>query len=296
MSFRKVFIVGAGAIGSCYGAMLSCRNDVTLVGSRAHVDAINSRGLEVGGELEGTFRIRAETSMTDPPPGSLVILTTKAQHAAKAAAAMRGSLRGDTALLVLQNGLGIKEAVKKAIGGRSEVVRGLTMMAAEFMEPGKVTYWRGATVIERSKAGERIRNLFAESGLETRLASDIRREEWRKLAANCVINPLTSILGARDDEISAPCLKETRRMIVEECRLVAEAEGIILGRGLASETDRTIAGYTNRSSMHQDLLKGKTTEIDFLNGKVVDLGRKHGIGTPANEAMAGIIRFLEGRR
>jgi 2-dehydropantoate 2-reductase len=293
MSFRKVFIVGAGAIGSSYGALLSEKNDVTLIGNQAHVDAMNSHGLDVGGDLKGKFRVRAETRLAELPAGSLVVLATKAQDAVKAARALKGSLRTDTVLLALQNGVQIKELIQDAIGDRVEVVRGLTFMAAEFMKPGTITYWAGLTVIERTEAAEAIATLFRESGLGVRISSDIRKEEWRKLAANCVINPLTAILRVRDNELLAPALKETRRGIIEECCLVAGAEGVSLGYGLAAETDRKINRYSNFSSMYQDLAKGKKTEIGFLNEKIVELGRKHGIRTPLNEALVGLIRFLE---
>jgi 2-dehydropantoate 2-reductase len=293
MSFRRVFILGAGAIGSCYGALLSGKNDVTLIGNRSHVDAINSRGLAVDGDLKGTFRARAETRLSELPPKSLVILTTKAQDAAKAAGALKPLLRSDTAFLVLQNGLGIKGLIQDAIGGVAEVVRGITLMGAEFFAPGKITCWKGATLIERTGTGEAIHALLRASGMDARLVTDIRKEEWLKLTANCVINPLTAILGVRDSALYAPSLNETRRRIIEECSLVAEAEGVSLGRRLAAVTDSKIRGYPNFSSMHQDLAKGKKTEIGFMNEKIVQLGRKHGIRTPLNEALAGLIRFLE---
>jgi len=296
MSLRKVFIVGAGAIGSSYGALLSGKNDVTLVGRQAHVYAINSHGLVMDGDLKGRFRVKAETRLAELPAGSLVVLATKAQDVAKAAGALKASLLDDTVLLALQNGVQIKELIQGAVGDRVEVVRGLTFMGAEFLKPGTIKYWEGVTVIERTEAGEAVCALFRESGLGVRISTDIRREEWRKLAANCVINPLTAILQVRDNELLSPSLKETRHGIIEECSLVAEAEGVSLGHGLAAEPDRKIKKYSNFSSMYQDLAKGKKTEIGFLNGKIVELGRKHGIRTPLNEALAGLIGFMEAKK
>jgi len=175
-------------------------------------------------------------------------------------------------------------------------VRGLTMMGAEFFEAGAVTLWEGPTVIEGTEAGGKIKTLFEESGLEARIASDIRMDEWVKFTTNCVVNTLTAILRVRDNEIGTPLLSEIRHGIVQECSLVAEAEGIHLGDGLEGQIDRKIKGYTNYSSMYQDIAKGKGTEIDFLNGKVVELGRKHSIRTPSNEALADLIKFLEAKK
>jgi 2-dehydropantoate 2-reductase len=77
---------------------------------------------------------------------------------------------------------------------------------------------------------------------------------------------------------------------------VAEAEGIQLKQGLQTQIDRKIRSYTNYSSMYQDIAKGKKTEIDFLNGKIVELGTKHGIPTPFNETLVSLVRFMEARK
>lgn len=296
MSFQKIFILGAGAIGSCYGAFLSGKNDVTLIGRRAHADAINSNGLVINGDLEGTFNVKAETRISALPANSLIVLTTKAQGAVKAVKKLMPLLGNDAVLLVLQNGLAIKELIQEVTRGEVEVVRGLALMAAEFFEPGKITFWGGPTIIESTKTGEKIQALFKENGLETRLTSDIKKEEWNKLIFNCVINPLSAVLRVRNNEIGATALKEMRYMIVEECSLVAKAEGIRFGHGLETEIDRKIKGYKNYSSMYQDVAKGKRTEVSFLNGKIVELGRKHGIKTPVNEALVSLIRFLEANK
>jgi 2-dehydropantoate 2-reductase len=296
MSFQKIFIVGAGAIGSCYGAFLSRKNDVTLIGTRAHVDAINSHGLMINGHIEGKFQLKGETRISGVPGNSLIVLATKAQDAVKTVTKSKPLLKNDTVFLVLQNGLKIKELIQEAIGDQVEVVRGLVLMAAEFFEPGKITFWDGPTIIERTKTGEKIQALFKKSGLKTRLTADIKKEEWSKLVVNCVINPLTAVLRVRNNEIDAPRLKEIRHRIVEECSLVAEAEGIHFEHGLETEIDCKIKGYTNYSSMYQDLVKGNRTEISFLNAKIVELGRKHGIRTPVNETLVGLIRFLEAKK
>jgi len=293
MSFRKILVLGAGAIGSCYGALLSRKNDVTLIGNRTHVDAINSHGLMIKGEIEGKFSVKAEDCIREVPPGSLIILTTKAQDSVEAVEKLKPLLKKDTVILVLQNGLKIKELIQRAVGDKVEVVRGLVFMAAELLEPGNITFWNGPTLIEHTKTGGKIKTLLKESGIETKVSENIEREEWSKLVVNCVINPLTAVLRVRNNEIGTASLRRVRHGLVEECTLIAKAEGISLERGLKAEIDRKIRGYTNYSSMCQDIMKGKGTEIDFLNGKIVELGRKHGIPTPINETIVGLIKFLE---
>jgi len=296
MSFERIFILGAGAIGSCYGVFLSRKNDVTLIGTRAYVDAVKSHGLAIKGDVEGIFQVKTETRISEVPPNSLIILTTKAQDAVQAATELKPLLRSDTVFLVLQNGLKIRELIQRAVGDKCEVVRGLVLMAAEFLEPGKITFWNGPTIIEHTKTGEKIQALFDKSGLKTRVTAEIEKEEWSKLVVNSVINPLTAILKVRNNEIGITSLKGIRHGIIEECSLVAEAEGIHFEHGLETEVDRKIRGYTNYSSMYQDVAKGKRTEIGFLNGKILELGKKHGIRTPINETLVGLIRFMEGRK
>ena len=120
MSFQKIFILGAGAIGSCYAAFLSGKNDVTLIGRRAHADAINSNGLVINGDLEGTFNVKAETRISALPANSLIVLTTKAQGAVKAVKKLMPLLGNDAVLLVLQNGLAIKELIQEVTRGEVE--------------------------------------------------------------------------------------------------------------------------------------------------------------------------------
>jgi len=296
MAFQKIFILGAGAVGSCYGALLSGANDVTLIGRLPHVDAIRSGGLVLDGDIKGRFHLKAESSISDIPAGSLILLTMKAQDAGKACEALRPMLRGDTVLLALQNGLGIKELVQRAIAGKARVARGLVLMAAEFFEPGKITYWRGPTILEKTEIGMEIQALFEGSGLQTEVASDIRAQEWNKLVINCIVNPISAILRVRDHEAAAPALSGTRHAIIRECASVAEAEGVHLDGRLEEDMELRIKSYRNYSSMYQDMAKGKATEIGFLNAKIVELGREHGIDAPVNGALTELIRFMEAKR
>jgi len=293
MSFQKIFVLGAGAIGSSYGALLSRENDVTLIGNKTHVNAINSHGLMINGDITGKFLAKAETRIREIPPSSLIILTTKAHDSAKAITDIKRMLKKDTVILVLQNGLKIKEQIQRIVGDKIEVVRGLVLVAAEFLEPGKITFWNGQTIIEQTKTGQKIAALFQKSGLKPTVSKDIEKEEWTKLIINCVINPLTAILRVRNNEIGTNSLKPIRHKLVEECVEVAKAEGIRLEPDLEKDIDQKILGYTNYSSMCQDIMKGKKTEIDFLNGTIIELGKKHHIQTPVNETLVGLIKFME---
>ncbi len=293
MSFDKIIVLGAGAIGSIYGALLSEKNDVTLIGNKAHMDAVNSKGLSISGDINKTFHLEADTEICEIPEKTLVILTTKAYDSAKAIERIKKLLKKDTVVLVLQNGLGNEEIVKRVAGDKAEILRGVTAMAAEFFESGRVRFSSGETIIEQNEIAGEIGEIFAMCMLKTRLSNDINREVWNKLVVNCVVNPLSALFHVRNCELVSDSLKTVRHGIVRECVEVGKAEGITFPNDLEERVDEKISGYTNFSSMCQDVMKGKKTEIDFLNGKVVELGRKHNIPTPVNQMLVCLIKFME---
>jgi len=297
IGFKHVIVLGAGAIGSYYGALLSKEIDVLLLGRRDHVDAVNAGGLLVSGEVEGRFHLIASTELTEIPRDALILLTTKAQDSETAIRGIRSLLVPHTMILVLQNGLGNEEAVRALLDPGIEVIRGLATSGVEFLAPGEIEVKLvGETVLPRTETGERIKRLLDSCGLETRLSDRMDVELWRKLTMNCVINPLTALFRVPNNEIAAECLEGVRRRIVDECIEVAREEAVVLDPSLGGEVTRAAARYSNLSSMCQDVIRGRRTEIDFLNGRVSELGRRHGVNTPVNDVMTALIRFMEGRR
>jgi 2-dehydropantoate 2-reductase len=295
LTFEHIFILGAGAIGSVYGGLLSEKNNVTLIGNVTHVEAIKANGLSIVGDIKRVFHPEATAQIDSIPRRSLVLLTTKAYDSAEAVRGIRRLLKKDTVILILQNGLGNEDIVRRIVSGRAKVLRGITKMAAEFSKPGRIRFWRGKTVIEQNHDSTKIVSIFNASGLESRLSKDIDTDVWNKLVVNCVVNPLTAILHVRNCKIWEHSLRNVIDDVIRECVQVARAEGISLPRSLKGRIDGRVAGYTNFSSMHQDIVKGKRTEIDFLNGMIVELGKKHHIATPVNETLVSLIKFLEGK-
>ena len=294
MTFERILVLGAGAMGSIYGAFLSRKNDVTLIGDKTHVESISSSGLRITGDANETIQVKAKTEIHDIPRKALIILTTKAYDSEKAINGIRKLFKKDTIVLILQNGLGNEEVVKHVLG-EVKVLRGVTKMAAEFFKPGEIKFWTGETVVEPSDASTEIAKILNDCGLRTRISDNIDREIWTKLVVNCVVNPLTAIFRVRNCEIWGDSLKNVRQGVVSECLRVAEAEGIALNRNIAERMDNQVLSYANFSSMYQDIIKGKKTEIDFLNGRIVELGKKHRVPTPFNETLVSFIKFLEGK-
>lgn len=299
MIVDRIVVFGAGAIGSLYAAKLASRHPVAIVGRQDHVDAIKRNGLRIIGHEELTERVDASTELGAIGPKTLVVLATKVNGNDRAADALSERACDDTVILCVQNGLNGEEIVKARLPGRTLVLRAITQCGAIFREPGVIDYRvAGPTLIEASPVSAAVAGLLSACGLDGRVSEDIRREIWKKLIFNCVINPITSIVGTEVGGIKDPRLDPLKRLVIEECLTVAGCDNAYLGM---SVTDLLLAiteifgASKNIASMRQDLLKGKPTEIDHLNGAVVRLGARHGIECPVNAALVAIIMAMESR-
>ncbi|MBI2654502.1 2-dehydropantoate 2-reductase [Candidatus Woesearchaeota archaeon] len=290
----KIIVLGAGAIGSLYGAKLSYYNDVILVGKKGHVNKINKNGLKVTGLENKTYRLKATTKTEGIKGNTLILLTTKVQDSAKAINGIKKIIKKDTIILCLQNGLYSENIVKRIVGKKCLVLRGITNVGAVFLEPGIVQYnGRSYTLIEKSPKSREMAENFRNSGLDCNVSDNIKADLWRKLILNCVLNPISAILRVENRGIADENLNPLKKLIVDECLKVARKDGVIFNIDFVKKINKGIKNSKNLSSMLQDLMKGKKTEIDYLNDAVAKLGKKYGIECPANEIMTMIIKEME---
>jgi 2-dehydropantoate 2-reductase len=290
----NVVVLGAGAIGSVYAAKLSAHHPVTVIGRPDHVAAIARDGLRVIGRESFTARVRAAVDLSELPDRTLVLLTTKVNDNRRAAAALATVVQPDTIVLCVQNGLGGETVVKDGIAGRCLVLRAITQFGAIFSEPGVVDLKvSGHTLIEAGSHSQAVADLFTASGLDGRVSPHINTEIWRKLIFNCVINPITSIVGSEVGGIADSRLDPLKRLVIDECLQVAATDGVSFHDDFVRAIGDTFGASRNIASMRQDLQRGRPTEIDFMNGAVVALGQRHGIDCPVNAALTAIIKAME---
>ena len=290
----RIIVLGAGAIGSVYGAKLSKFHDVTLIGGQAHVDAIRRDGLEMQGHTTGLFNLPAFADVPRVEPGTLILLTTKVNNNAAAVAPIVSKLTGGVTIVCVQNGLYSENIVKDLVGDRALVLRAITQVGGVLVRPGVVDNTVvGYTLLESHPQSPAIAALLTEAGLDGRIIPDIKKEMWRKAVFNCVINPTTALIKSEVGAIVDPRLNGLKQQIVDECLAVAAADGVTFDEDFIAMIDKVFAGARTIASMQQDLMKGRKTEIDFMNGAVADLGQKFGIPTPVNAAMTTMIRYLE---
>lgn len=297
----RVLIFGAGALGSVIGGLLSKGHEVHLVTRPGHAQAIRERGLRIEGVLNGVFSLATHIDMEDVPQPDAIFVTVKAYDTKVALEALAPMARGARMVVSLQNGLTNLELFRAALPDKA--VMGVTSMGATLVGPGLVRYaGKGDTLfghLENSaELSREAADLFIKAGLAARSDANIERELWMKGIINASINPLTAILGCPNGEL----LEDEEVLAISHlaCRegvAVAEGIGMRMPQGnpftKVKEVMRTTA--QNRSSMLQDLERGKRTEIDEISGEIVRLAGPLGITVPVNRTLWALIRGLEKR-
>ena len=187
--------------------------------------------------------------------------------------------------------------------GNKGVLRGITNHGVIFVKPGEIHHsGMGKTVIGEidGKKTERIKkicSMFNNTGIKTKISNDIKKDVWAKTIINSAINPVTAITGLKNGYLlKIPMLTKLMENICLEGVRVANREGVFFDSDVFEETKKT-ASLTaeNKSSMLQDLQNRKKTEIDFINGAIVEIGKKHGIDTPLNSMLTVLVKVLEKR-
>jgi 2-dehydropantoate 2-reductase len=286
---RPLCVYGAGALGSVLGALLSPHTRVQVIGRAAHVDAIHRQGgLRVSGHRAGLYPLEATTNL-QVAEQAIVLVTVKAFDLEAALQELAPGLDESHLVVVLQNGLGIRDLATRVLG--RPVVRAVTFTAASFEEPGHVALNAlGKTYFPAQKE---LVQLWERGAIPCEQVDDMGTYEWRKLAINAVINPLSALLGVRNGELRR--LRQTTRELVQELIPVAHAEGIALD--LDETYSKVMASMeqtgSNRSSMLQDVRSHRLTEIEWINGAVVRLARKHGVPVVRHQQLLELVHFVE---
>ncbi len=314
----KVAIFGAGAIGGMMGVKLaSAGADLSVVARGPHLAAMQQNGLTlVEGETRTTVHPRATQNAAELGPQDYVIVTLKAHSLPAAAPDIAKMMGPHTALITAINGVpywyfhGLEgpnrnrpvESVDP--GGRlwsilppSQAIGCVVYPAAEVTEPGVITHGYGDRFSlgepdgTRSDRVEALSKLLIASGLKAPIRPRIRDEIWIKLWGNLCFNPVSALTGATLATITGrPDLRALCRSMMVEAQAVAESLGI----RFAISVDKRIEGAAevgeHKTSMLQDLERGRPMEIDALLGAVVELGAVTGHPMPLCESVLALVR------
>jgi len=300
----RILIVGAGAIGGLFAYFLirSGQQVIMLERNTETVESIKKGGLHIEG-ISGEGIIPVEISSRPSRVGEvdLVMLCVKAYDTEHALLETVPLLNNNTLVLTVQNGLGNVEKIAQAVGVEN-TLGGITAHGATDLSAGKIRHaGKGETIIgalsETNRARvEEIARIFNQAGIETSVTDDVAGTVWSKVIINAAINPLTAILRLRNGElINYPEAREIMKDTVEETVAVAKAKNIHLKwPDPVAQTVRVCqATANNYSSMLQDILNRKRTEIDFINGAIVRESEALGIPAPVNNALTQLVKAIE---
>ncbi len=300
----RVAVVGAGGIGSVFGGRLAAAgHEVWLVHRRpAHVEAVRRDGLLLDGP-RGAERIAIRATCDPGEVGfvDLVLVLTKANDTRAAADAARPLVGDGTVVVTLQNGLGNLETIGEVLGVERVLV-GMTYHGASLDAPGRVRHTAtGQTFVGEPWGGitERVQSIadcFTEAGVATEVTDRLWEMVWGKLVVNAALNATCALTGASGvDILASPSARELVGQVAHECAAVATALGITL-----PYPDPAVRVWqhcetiqTAKPSMLQDLERGRTTEIDAINGAIVREGMRLGVPTPLNRALMLLIKARE---
>ncbi len=300
----NIAIIGAGAMGSIFGSMLTEVADVFLIDPfEEHIREINANGLIIEGSdnLKTKYDIAAgvDTSIITSKI-DLAIIFTKSYATARAAATAFSILDESGIALTLQNGLGNLEIISHIVGN-DRTAAGVTSHGGTLLQPGCVKHaGTGPTHIAGNKqnreAVKRVAGIFNSAGIETDISDNLDGLIWGKLIINVGINALAAILQVENGFLgTTAAVEKIMARVVSEAVEVAEALKIKLPYEKPLEQVKKVCRDTagNRASMLQDVLKGARTEVGVINGAIVEKGRQLGIPTPYNLFLTEMIEAVE---
>jgi 2-dehydropantoate 2-reductase len=298
--FRRVAVLGAGAVGCYYGGMLArAGHDVVLIGRPAHVDAFTADGLRLEAQtFDARIPVAASTEPAAAAGAELVLFAVKSSDTDASARALAPFLAPDAVIVTLQNGVDNDERVRAALpdGAANPVIAAVVYVASEMAGPGHVRHnGRGELVIGPSPASAALAAAFVAAGVATTVADDVAGALWAKLILNCAYNALSAITRQPYGLlVTRPGIPAVLDDVVAECLAVATAENIrVPGDTMAAVRRIAETMPTQFSSTAQDIARGRPTEIDALNGHIVRCGEALGIPVPANRLLYALVKAIE---
>ena len=305
-SISKIAVMGAGALGCYFGGRLAQSGaKVTLIGRLAHVEAIKRDGLilESGG-TRTAIPLDATTEPSGVRDAGLVLVCVKSADTESAAKAIAPHLAKDAILVSLQNSIGNVERIRAHID--RPVAAGLVYTGANMPGPGHIRHTGGGGIVLGGVPAwgiddnvlAKIKTAFEAASVPIDLSPSIEVALWTKLMQNCAYNAVCALTERPYGEMVAmPEVRAVMGQAGDEVVALAKRKGVALPDGAveaALERVKTMA--TTMSSTAQDLMKGKPTEIDYLNGLIARESKALGMSAPVNAALAALVKLKEQKK
>jgi 2-dehydropantoate 2-reductase len=301
----RVLVVGAGAVGGYFGALLARGgHEVAFVARGANLAALRAQGLRVELQDRQAWHLPAPIAVEDPaaaPRADLILVCVKSYDTAAAAKALRPTVRPDTLVLSLQNGIENEDTLASVLG-LPPLMLALTQIGVALTAPGVVHFSGRGNILfgepdgRASPRAETVRAALGQAGIPVEIRDDIQVAVWEKLAWNAGFNAVTTI--TRTTVAEALAVPATRDLIVtamDEVDAVATALGAPVRRWRTERvlTDSTSALPDFQTSMLQDLLRGRRLEYDAITGAVLRSAERCGVAVPVNRALFALLARLD---
>ena len=301
----KISVIGSGAMGSLFGGKLAIAGENVVLYDvyRDHIDTVNKEGLSIEDAETGKITVVHPQASSDPESvknSDVLLIFVKSTNTESVANQFKSFAAPHTIVLTLQNGLGNDAILVKHFGIERTAI-GVTSQGATFLGPGKIKHaGKGPTHITMADGNKtKLQDLAAaldRAGFETYISDEVTSLVWSKLIINVGINALTALLNVKNGQLlEYEDIKQVMADLVNEALIVVKKKGIqlIYDDPLAQVYEVARKTASNSSSMLQDFQKNRPTEIDFINGAVVNEAQKLGISVPVNETVTRIVRTLD---
>ena len=300
----QIAVLGAGAMGSWIGGHLALSgNEVHLLTTNSeHIKAVQDRGLVLQhGQRTETVRLAIGKPDEFNDSVDLVIVLTKTFQLKSALSSISKVLTKDTAVLSLQNGLGNAEIISEFVDD-DNIWIGMTMLPVDREAPGVVVgkgeggTWFGHADGGIKPFGKTIEAAFAQSGISVSYDLDIAKRIWQKVAFNAGMNAVCALTHSTPGTINqSPFALDLVKAVAREVAEVAKAESVEVDLDSVFSTIEYACGHhgAHIPSMLQDLLQGRQTEVDALNGAIATRAETADIDAPLNRQLAGLIKLAE---
>jgi len=303
----RILIAGTGGVGGYFGACLArAGHEVVFLARGKNLAALQSSGITVE-SIDGDFHlshITAVESVAGLDPVAVVLVTVKSYDTATIARQIAPLVGEDTVVLSLQNGIENESLLASELD-LPPLMGAMTEIGAELVSPGIVRHVAEGTIVfgemtgHESPRGRALAELFTAAGVRHRLSLEMPLMLWSKLSWNAAHNAVTAITHTTAGAAAGiPATAEVLRAAMHEVVAVARAQGILLE---PARVDTTIAFSrdhlgTLRTSMLQDLERGRRLEYDAINGAVIRFGETVGVPIPVNRTLYGLLAGLDPTR
>ncbi len=302
VNWPKIAVVGAGAVGGYFGGMLArVGAPVIFIGRQSFVDAVKQNGLFLDTvQFQERLRVEASTDLSAARGAEIILFCVKTTDTADTARELAKVAAPNAVTVSMQNGVDNAEQIESASGLKA--LPAAVYVAASVPTPGTVKHvGRGDIVLgPQNEITERIASIFTRANIPCRISENLSGELWTKLLWNCALNAMSALGKVTYGEVLAsPDAKQLLESTVYEVITVAKATGIKLA-GFEDQKVALAAAYkiaeqmaATRSSTAQDMMRGKKTEIDSLNGFIVRRARELNIPVPINHALFTLVKLAE---